>query len=115
MKKYYAVKSNTISFIAESWEEAKEKMVGLKEISHKSFTSYEDAKAFLEGNDNKPRFYSEAVAYIDGSYDVKTGAYSFGGVLIYNNTSILVLLYFSIYLFSIYSNNVLLYFSTSIF
>ena len=70
MKKYYAVKSNTISFIAESWDEAKEKMVGLKEISHKSFTSYEDAKAFLEGNDNKPRFYSEAVAYIDGSYDV---------------------------------------------
>ena len=86
MKKYYAVKSNTISFIAESWDEAKEKMVGLKEISHKSFTSYEDAKAFLEGNDNKPRFYSEAVAYIDGSYDVRTGAYSFGGVLIYNNT-----------------------------
>lgn len=84
MKKYYAVKSDTISFISESWDEAKDKMKGSKNISHKSFSSYEDAQAFLEGKDNKPIFDKEAVAYIDGSYDANTASYSFGGVLIHN-------------------------------
>ena len=85
MKKYYAVKSSTISFIAETWEEASQKMVGLKKVSHKSFTNYDDAKAFLEGKDNEPKINALAAAYIDGSYDDSTGSYSFGGVLIYNN------------------------------
>lgn len=83
--KYYAIKCNEGLEIFESWDEAKEYMIGKSGISQKSFKSKEEAKAFLF-DEILTDDITEPKAYIDGSYDAKTNRYSFGGVLIINNT-----------------------------
>ena len=82
--KFYAIKTDVENVILESWDEAKEFMIGKKNIKHKSFKSYDEAKAFLEDKEIEVD-YSIPTVYIDGSYDEKTGSYSFGGVLILGN------------------------------
>ena len=49
-----------------AWDEAKEFMVGKKNIKHKSFKSYEEAKAFLEDKE-MTLDYNIPTVYIDGS------------------------------------------------
>ncbi|MDE7213651.1 MAG: ribonuclease H family protein, partial [Anaeroplasmataceae bacterium] len=83
--KYYAVKHQDGKDIFTSWDACKEYLVGKKGIEHKSFKTLEEAKAFL--NDEEVVLdYKIPTAYIDGSYDVTTGCYSFGGILIVGNT-----------------------------
>ena len=79
--KFYAIKTDEENVILESWDEAKEFMVGKKNIKHKSFKTYDEAKAFLENKEIEVD-YSIPTVYIDGSYDINTSNYSFGGVLI---------------------------------
>ena len=45
--KYYGIKSDTLSFIVTDWEEAKEKMKGLKNLKYKAFKTNEEALAFI--------------------------------------------------------------------
>jgi ribonuclease HI len=82
--KYYAIKTDNEKFIFESWDEAKEKMKSLVNPKHKSFSTKEEAEAFLED-----RVYldgvSEPKAYVDGSYNEKNNSYGFGVVLIIDN------------------------------
>ena len=82
--KFYAVKCDSENVIFESWDEAKDFMVGKKNIKQKSFKSYEEAKLFL-ADEEKVLNYDIPTVYIDGSYDINTGCYSFGGVLIIDN------------------------------
>lgn len=82
--KFYAVKTNEDSVIFESWDDAKAYMVGKKNIKHKSFKTYEEAKNFLSGNECIVDMQIPTV-YIDGSFDAETGSYSFGGVLLVDN------------------------------
>ena len=82
--KFYAIKCDTDNVIFESWDEAKEFMVGKKNIKQKSFKTYEEAKMFLVGEEQVVK-YDIPTCYIDGSYDETTGCYSFGGVLIIDN------------------------------
>lgn len=79
--KYYAVKTNEENKIFSSWDECKEFIKGKKGVAHKSFSSLEDANAFLNGEEIVPN-YDLPTAYIDGSYHLKTEEYSFGAVLI---------------------------------
>lgn len=82
--KFYAIKCDTDNVIFESWDEAKEFMVGKKNIKQKSFKTYEEARMFLVGEEQVVK-YDIPTCYIDGSYDATTGCYSFGGVLIIDN------------------------------
>ena len=82
--KFYAIKCDSENVIFESWDEAKEFMVGKKNIKHKSFKTYEEAELFLLDQEKEVNYDIPSV-YIDGSYDIETGNYSFGGVLIINN------------------------------
>lgn len=86
MKKYYAIKDiDDKKLILESWDECKEKLKEFNKPKYKSFSTLEEANAFLNGeilDDN----ITEPKAYIDGSYDEKTKNYSFGGILIINKT-----------------------------
>lgn len=84
MKKYYAIKADDYKNIVESWDEAKEIIKDLKAPKYKSFTSLDEANAFLndeiiKNNDNYPY-----MAYTDGSFDSQTNKYSFGCVLLIN-------------------------------
>lgn len=82
--RYYAIKTNDENFIFDNWDEAKEKLSKLDNPKHKSFSTLEEAKAFLEDkiltDDIK-----ETKAYVDGSFNSKTNSYGFGVVLIDNN------------------------------
>lgn len=81
--KYYAVKGNDENKIFTSWEECREHISG-KNVKYKSFLTLEEAKAFFN-DDMSVINYNIPTAYIDGSYDVNTGRYSFGGVLLIDN------------------------------
>lgn len=87
--KYYAVKGSDENKIFTSWDECKEYIKG-KNVKHKSFSTIKDANLFL--TEEEASLFSIAeesiidynipTAYIDGSYDINTGRYSFGGVLL---------------------------------
>lgn len=85
MQKYYAVTDKDNKLIFTSWEETKKILPKLKNPKYKSFSTKEEAEAFLSGENYAPK-HAEPTAYIDGSYDVKTGCYSFGAVLWMDNT-----------------------------
>ena len=79
--KYYAIKDDVSHEIVDSWDLCKEHLKNYTKPQYKSFKSLEEAEAFindeiLDDNITAPK------AYIDGSFDSKTNAYSFGGVLI---------------------------------
>lgn len=79
--KYYAVRYQNQNEIFESWETCKEYITGKKGVSYKSFSTLAEAKKFITSS-TEELFFDLPTAYIDGSYDAKTGRYSFGGVLL---------------------------------
>lgn len=79
--KYYAVHTPAENQIFTSWEACKDYIQGKKGITYKSFSTLEEAKAFLNPAQEELKF-DLPTAFIDGSYDQKTGCYSFGGVLL---------------------------------
>lgn len=89
-KKYYAVKKGKTPGIYETWEECKSQVDGVSGAAYKSFPTREEAKAYIRGEQPQETetVYSaglperEAVAYVDGSYNVETGEYSCGVVFL---------------------------------
>ena len=100
-KKYYAVKAGRKPGIYESWDECKALVTGFKGAIYKSFTSLEEAKAFMEigyetatgtkapsankaNNENvtSPETVNDNYAFVDGSFNIATGVYGYGGFLI---------------------------------
>ncbi|MCR5516433.1 MAG: ribonuclease H family protein [Lachnospira sp.] len=100
-KKYYAVKAGRKPGIYESWDECKALVTGFKGAIYKSFTSLEEAKAFMEigyetatgtkapssnkaNNENvtSPKTIDDNYAFVDGSFNIATGVYGYGGFLI---------------------------------
>lgn len=87
MKKYYAVRKGKEKGIFESWEVVKPLVTGYKGAEFKSFKTLAEAQDYIKQvtayNDNKdfdalePH---EMVAYVDGSYNIKTRAYGYGVV-----------------------------------
>ncbi len=83
--KYYAVVDETNKLIYTSWEEVLKILPKLVKPKYKSFSTREEAEAYLTG-----KVFQEEIdapcAYIDGSYDKDTEEYSFGGVLLYQQS-----------------------------
>ena len=80
MAKYYAVKNGRKPGIYSSWDECKKQVEKFKGAIYKSFTSLEDAKVFIK--EEKIEFDGGLIAYVDGSYNIKTHEYGFGCVII---------------------------------
>ena len=83
-KKYYAVRKGKTTGIFESWNECKESVSGYSGAEYKGFLSVDDALAYLDGREKESidRVRDDAaVAYVDGSYDAKTGLFSLGAVI----------------------------------
>ena len=81
--KYYAVKKGKKPGVYLTWDECKAQTDGFSGAIFKSFKTQEEAEAFI-GNkkedtieDKKPQVY----AFVDGSFNVKTGVYGYGGFL----------------------------------
>lgn len=105
-KKYYAVKKGLTPGIYTNWPDCQTQINGFSGAIYKGFTTLEEAKAFvgeqaqvfgeteqmtlsfMDAKDSPVEeavsAKTEAVAYVDGSYDVTTGSFSYGMVMFYN-------------------------------
>ena len=87
-KKYYAVKSGRAPGIYETWDDCKKQVMGYSSAVYKSFTSLADAQEFMKGasavaagaapKDDTGR----VICYVDGSFDKRTGRFSYGVVVL---------------------------------
>lgn len=90
MAKYYAVKNGYHTGIFRTWDECKKEVEGYSGAEYKSFTNRSDAEAYLGYcNDYMQLTFdlmsgSDAVAYVDGSYNIETGEYAYGAVVFHN-------------------------------
>ena len=103
-KKYYAIKNGRIPGIYETWNEAKEQVEGFSGAVYKSFSTLKDAEKYMSSEnalkiesteiqdseslnqevENKIKLLQkdEAIAFVDGSYDVTAEVSGFGAILI---------------------------------
>ncbi len=95
-KKYYAVKNGHNIGIYETWAECKAQVIRFSGAVYKSFPTLNEAKQYMEIGKNQnvevellnnitqnsvDISNTEAVAYVDGSYDLKTKRFSCGVVM----------------------------------
>ena len=89
-KKFYVVRNGRTTGILNSWDECKRSITGFKGAQYKGFMTLEEAKAYLGEEDAAPLTNlaslppDTAVAYVDGSYNVKTKAFGFGAVIFHD-------------------------------
>jgi len=90
--KYYAVKKGKTTGIFTTWEECKENVEKYKGALYKSFSSLDEAKKYLKDENEdvlisepEEETFDKPTAYVDGSFDSRSGAYSFGAILFYQN------------------------------
>lgn len=103
-KKFYAVKVGRKTGIFETWAECQNQISGFSGAIYKSFATREEAEAFIgagskgQGSTSDDRGKgnvsgagaqvlteeTQAVAYVDGSYDAAANAFSYGMVLFHN-------------------------------
>lgn len=81
-KKIYAVKNGRVPGIYLNWEECKVQVDGYSGAIYKSFGNADDALEYIGAVKNKEAPECEVKAYVDGSYDVRTGDYSYGMVVL---------------------------------
>ncbi|WP_099468749.1 ribonuclease H1 domain-containing protein [Konateibacter massiliensis] len=86
-KKFYAVKVGKTPGIYASWTECQNQINGYSGAVYKGFAMKEEAEAFLKGEVLEKKLIeqqkSEAIAYVDGSYDSSSNSFSYGMVFIY--------------------------------
>lgn len=82
--KYYAVKKGRNPGIYRSWEACQKEVSGYPGANFKSFKNEKDALAFMEDREKEGQELSpdSAIAYVDGSYNIKEKIYGAGVVFI---------------------------------
>ena len=92
-KKYYAVRVGKVPGIYQTWDDCKKNVHGFPAAEYKSFTSMEEAKAYMgqeavqeingkTGNGNMEDVMpDDDYAFVDGSFNIATGVYGYGGFL----------------------------------
>ncbi len=80
--KYYAVKNGRKTGIFTDWETCRAQVEGYSGAEYKSFAEKSAAEAYLMG-ETAPKI-EQTTAYVDGSFNVSTGEYGFGAVLLEN-------------------------------
>ncbi len=80
--KYYAVKIGKVPGIYRTWDECKKMVDGFPNARYKSFLTLEEAKNFVgdQMQETDPKEL-DAYAFVDGSFNVATGVYGYGGFL----------------------------------
>ncbi len=89
-KKYYAVRVGKTPGIYLTWDDCKSMVDGYPGAKYKSFGNLAEAEAFLEGVSYMKEGQMELAleveekpyAFVDGSYNVVTGVYGYGGFLV---------------------------------
>ncbi|MFM1572664.1 RNase H [Helcococcus ovis] len=92
-KKYYAVRVGRKTGIFSTWDECSKQVIGFKGAIYKSFLTKEAAQNFV-GNIEKVEISkdsikdNEIIAYVDGSYNISTGEFGYGVILLDNHQEI---------------------------
>ena len=88
--KYYAVKEGRNIGVFGTWEECKAQVDGYSGAVYKSFKTMDEAKAFIgiKVEEAVKSDGDEAIAYVDGSFNVATNEFSYGAVIFYDNKEI---------------------------
>lgn len=89
-KKYYAVRSGREKGIFSSWDECKQSVGGFSGAVYKGFDTRQEAIAYLKGEvpsseiktSDEVGSLPEIYAFTDGSYNIKTKVYGYGGFLV---------------------------------
>jgi len=87
-KFYYAVKTGKKPGVYETWADCQQQVIGFSGAKYKKFNSYEEALNFnqdkgdFERPDEENLKENEVIAYVDGSFCLKTRTFSYGVVLI---------------------------------
>ena len=90
-KKYYAVRIGKTPGVYLTWDECRAQVEGFSGAVYKSFSTREEAEAFVAGQESGTLAQSEeslhvepgtAIAYVDGSYNADTCQYSCGVVFL---------------------------------
>lgn len=85
-QKFYAVKVGVTPGIYTDWAECEPLICGYPNAQYKSFSKLEEAEYYLTGKVSKTEELPEEktlFAYVDGSYNIETGVYGYGVVLIF--------------------------------
>lgn len=81
--KYYAVKIGKVPGIYRTWDECKKMVDGFPNARYKSFLTLEEAEYFVGEEERETDTQKlDAYAFVDGSFNVATGVYGYGGFLI---------------------------------
>ena len=83
-KKVYAVRAGRETGIFQTWKECQRLVTGYPGAEYKSFTTWEAAEEYL-GKKQDVQAIPETAAeiYVDGSFDVRTGKFGCGVVILY--------------------------------
>ncbi len=81
--KYYAVKKGRVPGVYTSWDACKQQIDKYSGAVYKSFSDKERAITFVEGVDKQDKVATDCLlAYVDGSYNIKTKEYGYGAVIL---------------------------------
>jgi len=81
-KWFYGVKNGRKIGVYNSWEECQKQVIGFPNAEFKKFSSEQEALEYVLGTTKKIELRIETLAYVDGSYNLETGSYSYGVVII---------------------------------
>ncbi len=93
--RYYAVKKGKTPGIYTSWDECKQMVDGISGAIYKSFRTKEEAETFLSSESASFKTFpqqevSNTYAFVDGSFNIATGTYGYGGFLVNAGKKILL-------------------------
>ena len=81
--KYYAVRKGRKTGIFRTWDDCKSQVFKYEGAEYKSFPTEAEALAYMGAVSDTVK-ESDCYAYVDGSFNVATGVYGFGGFLMHN-------------------------------
>lgn len=83
-KKYYAVRVGKTPGIYLTWDDCKDMVDGYPGAKYKSFPTIQEAEAFVGSGStgSVSQELQEVYAFVDGSYNIATGVYGYGGFLL---------------------------------
>lgn len=82
--KIYAVRKGRIPGIYMTWDECKKQILNFKDAQYKSFKNRTEADAYMQGieeDKSLPDANKRPYAFVDGSFNEKTGCYGYGGFI----------------------------------
>jgi ribonuclease HI len=87
-KKYYAIKKGHQPGIYTSWPEAQKQVSGYSNAEFQSFSTKEEAENYLHPEESISTVSDEetVIAYVDGSFDKHSKRYSYGVVMLKDDT-----------------------------